>query len=163
MTGQRRTLENGLSIREARSEDLEIVLRHRMSMFLDMGYRDREVLEKVEKESRKFFSEHLDNGRYRGWFVENANHEVVAGGGVVIHDYHPQGVDPTLRRPVIVNMYTEPSYRRQGLARELMNIMVEWCRKEGFGTVLLHASNDGRPLYESLGFKPTNEMRLMLR
>jgi GNAT superfamily N-acetyltransferase len=60
-------------------------------------------------------------------------------------------------------MYTEPAYRRKGIARELMKRMIDWCRQEGFGTVLLHASKDGRSLYESLGFTPTNEMRLMLR
>jgi len=40
--------------------------------------------------------------------------------------------------------------------------MIEWCRKEGFVNVQLHASDQGRPLYESLGFKPTSEMQLKL-
>jgi len=60
-------------------------------------------------------------------------------------------------------MYTQPVARRQGLARRLLETMVEWCRQEGFGSVSLHTSEFGRPLYESLGFAPTNEMRLTLR
>ena len=59
-------------------------------------------------------------------------------------------------------MYTEPAYRRQGVARLLVRTMIEWCRAEGFVAVALHASKDGRPLYESFGFRPTNEMRLRL-
>jgi len=59
-------------------------------------------------------------------------------------------------------MYTEPEYRRQGLARRLMEAMVAWCRAERMTSVYLHASDDGRALYESLGFTPTNEMRLVL-
>jgi hypothetical protein len=41
--------------------------------------------------------------------------------------------------------------------------MIDWCRTQGFMNVTLHASDKGRPLYESLGFEPTNEMRLDLR
>ena len=64
---------------------------------------------------------------------------------------------------MIVNVYTEPAYRRRGLARRLMIAMLDWLRQQGYGTVSLHASDYGRPLYESLGFKVTNEMRLQLR
>lgn len=44
-----------------------------------------------------------------------------------------------------------------------MQTMIDWCRHEGFTHVSLHASADGRSLYESLGFEPSNEMRLNLR
>jgi hypothetical protein len=39
----------------------------------------------------------------------------------------------------------------------------EWARERGLGAVALHASDDGQPLYEALGYRPTNEMRLDLR
>jgi predicted GNAT family N-acyltransferase len=45
------------------------------------------------------------------------------------------------------------------LARALMAAMLEWCKRERIAKVVLHASQDGRPLYESLGFVQTNEMR----
>jgi hypothetical protein len=44
-----------------------------------------------------------------------------------------------------------------------MLTMIDWCRKQRFDRVFLHASKDGRPLYEALGFEPTNEMQLTLR
>jgi hypothetical protein len=43
-----------------------------------------------------------------------------------------------------------------------MHEMLEWCRAERFTAVALHASVDGRALYDELGFTPTNEMRLQL-
>lgn len=109
------------------------------------------------------FLERLANGQYRAWLVESAPEQVIAGAGIIVFDYHSSPLDPCPRRPVIVNVFTERAHRRQGIARKLMEILVEWCREEGFGSILLHASNEGRPLYDSLGFKPTNEMRLMLR
>lgn len=59
-------------------------------------------------------------------------------------------------------MYTDPDYRRRGLARQITHVMIFWCRAEGFASVSLHASKAGRPLYEAMGFQPTNEMRLKL-
>jgi ribosomal protein S18 acetylase RimI-like enzyme len=69
---------------------------------------------------------------------------------------------PGARRGNILNVYTRPDCRRQGLARRLTGAAVEWCRSHGIATVILHASDDGRALYRSLGFQPTNEMRLTL-
>jgi predicted GNAT family acetyltransferase len=64
---------------------------------------------------------------------------------------------------VIINVYTEPEARRQGLARRLMSLMIQWLKEQGFKSVVLHASDAGRHLYEELGFVPTNEMRLCLK
>ena len=66
------------------------------------------------------------------------------------------------KRPLVVNMYTAPEFRKQGLAREIMNTIIAWCKAEGFGCITLHASVYGRHLYESLGFQQTNEMRILL-
>jgi GNAT superfamily N-acetyltransferase len=152
-----------LTIREGTLADLDIIMHHRWSMYLDMGYRDESALADMIMSSRLFFAERLANGTYRAWLVENAAREVVAGGGLFIYDYHPSVSDRRPKRPLIANMYTEPPYRRKGIARRLMETMIGWCREQGFGSVVLHASADGKPLYESLGFKQTNEMRLMLR
>jgi len=43
-----------------------------------------------------------------------------------------------------------------------MQTMIDWCKREGLARVTLHASDQGRHLYESLGFEPSNEMRLNL-
>jgi hypothetical protein len=43
-----------------------------------------------------------------------------------------------------------------------METIVAWCREAGYPSVALHASHEGRPLYETLGFKTTGEMRLRL-
>jgi hypothetical protein len=44
----------------------------------------------------------------------------------------------------------------------LTQTIIAWCRERGFEWIYLHASNQGRPLYESLGFVPSSEMRLKL-
>ena len=61
----------------------------------------------------------------------------------------------------MVNVYTEPEFRRQGIARRLLTTMLEWAAQNGVDSVILHATDAARPLYASLGFEPTNEMRFM--
>ena len=53
--------------------------------------------------------------------------------------------------------------RALAVTTDRLNKYVAWCREQGYKTVSLHASEDGRHLYEALGFKPTNEMRLGLK
>ncbi len=156
-------MDQTIVIRKGTAADLDIVLYHRLHMFLEMGYHNDEKMTESQQNSHKFFSKALSEGRYRAWFAETNGGKVVAGGGIVltIRPGHP--THPDLQRAEILNMYTEPAFRRQGLARQLMLTMIAWCRTEGFSWVGLHASDAGRPLYESLGFKPTTEMRLNLR
>ena len=61
--------------------------------------------------------------------------------------------------PLAVNVYTEPQWRGRGIARALMRELMRWASEQGTDRVVLHASDAGRPLYVSLGFHSTNEMR----
>jgi GNAT superfamily N-acetyltransferase len=127
-----------------------------------MGHADDEKMEASQRTSREFFARAFAEGGYQGWLAEDSGGNVVAGGSVVILSRPSHPHHPGLRRADILNMYTEPAFRGRGIARRLLLIMIDWCRKQGFSWVSLHASNDGRSLYESLGFKPTTEMRLEL-
>jgi GNAT superfamily N-acetyltransferase len=49
---------------------------------------------------------------------------------------------------------THPDYQRQGLARQMMDVGLEYTRKRGIRTVMLDASQMGYPLYVKLGFQP---------
>ena len=63
----------------------------------------------------------------------------------------------------LVNVFVEPDYRRRGIARVLVETALDWCRGEGTRVITLHASDEGRHLYESLGFYLTNEMRCVIK
>lgn len=59
-------------------------------------------------------------------------------------------------------VYVKPAYRRRGIARRLMEMAVEWARERSCTRVRLRASDDGRLLYQTLGFAPGREMELVL-
>jgi GNAT superfamily N-acetyltransferase len=151
-----------IKIRNANLDDLRHIVHHRRAMFEEMGFRDSAALDQVEKTSREYFSEALRIGAYKAWLAEALNGSIVAGGGIVIANWPGFPGEKLAKRPWILNMYTEPEARRQGVAKQLLDVMLDWCRTAGFRTVSLHASPAGRSLYEAAGFQPTNEMRLTL-
>jgi GNAT superfamily N-acetyltransferase len=132
-------------------------------MFEEMGYRDEAALDRMEAVSREYFGVALLDGTYRAWVAEDAVGQVMAGGGIVIAAWPGHPTERRGERAWILNIYTEPGARRLGLARRLMATMIEWCHEHGLSMVSLHASDAGRPLYETIGFEPTNEMRLKLQ
>jgi GNAT superfamily N-acetyltransferase len=152
-----------ISIRPATADDIPALIHHRRMMYWDMGRQDASALDRMEVAARAYFSAAIPNGNYRGFLAVTDGDNVIGGGGVVVSPW-PGSWDQKLpRRAMILNMYVEKPYRRRGIARTLMEEMLGWCRREEFAYVGLHASDDGRPLYEKLGFRATNEMRLELK
>lgn len=148
------------SFRCAEEQDAETIAMHRACMFRDMGSISDAEANLLFQASIPWFEGLLAAGRYKGWLAM-CGQEVVSGGGIHILDLPPmpdccQGG----RCGNIVNVYTVPSHRRRGLARSLMNHILAWADTQHFDRLTLTASVDGRPLYESLGFIPTAEMRL---
>jgi ribosomal protein S18 acetylase RimI-like enzyme len=155
------SLPEGFAVRRASTDDLETLVAHRHAMFVDMGYRDEAALDSMAAKCHAWLLTRMDRGEYLAWLAIAPDQSIVAGTGLWLMDWPPHmiGSGP---RANILNVYTAVEFRRRGLARELMKAAMEWCRSSGVDTVVLHASPDGRGLYESMGFAGTNEMRLRL-
>jgi GNAT superfamily N-acetyltransferase len=151
-----------IRIRGATAADCAVILHHRRRMFEDMKEGSAQDLDRMVEATAPWLQKALADGSYRGWLAEDAQGRVVGGGGVLVSSWPAGPRDPCTLRAVIINVYVEPEFRRRGLARRLMLLMIQWLREQGFRSVALHASASGRPLYQTLGFLPTNEMRLDL-
>jgi GNAT superfamily N-acetyltransferase len=149
-----------IRIRECDLSDTEIIGSHRRSMFYDMGHTNPAILDPMIERFRPWLRERLASGEYRAWFIEDDQRNIVAGAGLWLMPWPPHLVAPDKPRANIVNVYTQPVHRRMGLARDLMKSVLKWCQESNICVVILHASDEGRSLYESLGFRMTNEMRL---
>jgi GNAT superfamily N-acetyltransferase len=154
---------NEIRIRTATPADIAILLRHRRMMWWDMGRREETALRLMDAAASEYFKTAVADGSYRGFLAVNEGTEVIGGGGIVISPWPGVLGQLAARRAMSLNLYVEPACRRRGVARALLAAMIAWSRENGFANISLHASDAGRPLYEQLGFKPTNEMRLELR
>jgi GNAT superfamily N-acetyltransferase len=157
------------AIRRAGIDDIAIIARHRVAMFRDMGQLPTEAMAaELLAQSTPALAAALRDGSYVGWLAVATNGEIVAGAGMHIKPQLPRPAPDhasvaTSPVPLVLNVYTEPAWRRRGLARALMTTLMQWAKAEGCDRVVLHASPDGRALYEALGFVPTNEMRWIPR
>ena len=75
-------------------------------------------------------------------------------------DVPGHGPAAAVRHGIVLNVFTEPAWRRRGLAELLMRHVLEWARAQRLDRLVLHASAEGRALYERLGCVATNEMRV---
>jgi GNAT superfamily N-acetyltransferase len=112
--------------------------------------------------ARLWLARALADGSYRHWLALDGSGRVAGGGGVLLCPWPANPKDSCTQRAVILNVYTEPEFRKRGIARQIMLTILAWIKQQGLRAVNLHASKEGRPLYEKLGFEATNEMRLKL-
>ena len=103
------------SIRLASLDDAAIITAHRRAMFFDMGYRDEEALGAMAAAFLVWVRRQMETGGYLGWLAVAADGSVAAGAGLWLMDWPPHMVGPGARRGNILNVYTSPDHRRQGL------------------------------------------------
>jgi GNAT superfamily N-acetyltransferase len=149
-----------ITIREAGPGDAAIILHHRRSMFRDMGEGTPEELDRMVEVATPWLARALADGSYRHWLALDASGRVTGGGGVLLCPWPASPKDPCTERAVILNVYTEPEFRKRGIARQVMVTILAWIEQQGLRAVNLHASKEGRHLYEELRFEATNEIRL---
>jgi GNAT superfamily N-acetyltransferase len=138
-------------------DDLDLIVRHRTEMFRESGCPE-EDLATMTAGFRPWLELRLAGGTYFGWVME-AGGDAVAGLGMIVLDWPPHMFHPSdARRGYVLNVFVEPEYRGRGLASELMKVALAEAERRGIAFMTLHASSQGRPLYEKLGWKPTSEM-----
>ncbi|WP_058189477.1 GNAT family N-acetyltransferase [Terracidiphilus gabretensis] len=151
-----------MEIRMANAEDARLIAGHRRAMFAAMGAADEADLATVESASIPWTERMILESRYLGWITSDGKRPV-ASAGMFLLDWPPHPLDPEgTVRGYLLNVFVEPAHRERGLARELVQICLAEAKRRGIRVVTLHASDEGRPLYETLGFSMTNEMRLTL-
>ena len=123
-------------------------------MFTDMGRSFDGPT--VERAFGAWLREMMTGGVYHAWLVEDVDaRTIVAGGGLSILPWPPGPSRLIDRLAFVYNVYVERPYRRQGLARLVMDAIHAFCRANGIRSVALNASDEGRPLYEALGYRVT--------
>jgi ribosomal protein S18 acetylase RimI-like enzyme len=154
-------------IRPADVNDIPILAGHRAAMFTDMGQLPSSSRTPLIDATASYLREAMPRGDYLAWVAETREPSSASVGGVGVQ------LRPILPRPrpgaaelelgpeaIILNVYVEPAWRRRGVGEALVRTVLDALSSRGIRRIVLHASNDGRRLYERLGFAATNEMRL---
>ncbi|MBN1977990.1 MAG: GNAT family N-acetyltransferase [Anaerolineae bacterium] len=154
-------VEGEIAICQATVADVDDLVRLRRVMCEGMGWDDPVKLEAMEQAASAYFLQAIPAGDFCGWLAVTPAGEAVSTGGVIVDRHIPTPANPSGKVGYILNIATVPSHRRQGIARRVLQTILAWLDKQGVQRATLHTSDEGRPLYESLGFEPVpNEMRL---
>ena len=137
------------------------LLAHRADMFTAMGVEGDH--QQLQQSFADWLHVRLPSEQYLAWVATVHTDSIVGGIGVGLMPYPPSPLSGLRLRPIIYNLYVEPAHRRRGLARALLRTAVEWCTTQGYHKVSLHASSEGRSLYEAEGFAATTEMARQLK
>lgn len=98
------------------------------------------------------YTQHMADGTFVSWIAEDGG-RIIGTSGMSFVEKPPYFGCPSGRMGLLSSMYTDPGYRRRGIARELLTRVIEEARAYGCGTVQITASDMGVLLYTSFGFK----------
>ena len=145
--------------KRATMEDIDELVRTRIIVLRAANkLSDDEDMSVVEEESYAYYRRALETGEHIAYLVYD-NGKFIGAGGVSFYQVMPTYHNPTGKKAYIMNMYTKPLYRRNGIAIRTLALLVEDAKKRGITSISLEATEMGRPLYEKFGFvQMKNEM-----
>ena len=110
-----------------------------------------------------YYTRHLADGTFVSWLALDGE-KIVGTSGMSFVEKPPYFGCPTGKIGLLSSMYTDPDFRRRGIAKELLGRVIEEARSRGCGTVQITASDMGVPLYADFGFeKNSNFMQYSLQ
>ena len=148
-----------VNIRKATNEDIELLMSSRIEMLRVVNNlsEDTEFSDVLISESRDYFL----NGDQTTVLALDDD-KVIGCASMSYLKIMPTFSHPTGKRAHLMNVYTNSNYRRQGIARKMVNMLIDDARDRGATEISLDATESGRPLYESLGFIDSDECMVLL-
>ena len=114
----------------------------------------------VERQSYLYYQKALSDGSHIAYLVFDES-GCIGTGGVSFFQVMPTYHNPSGKKAYIMNMYTNPKYRRKGIAYKTLDMLIKEIKSKGISSISLEATDMGRPLYEKYGFvKMNSEMEL---
>ena len=114
----------------------------------------KEVPENVDLKSALFdyYRRHMADGTFVSWIAMDGD-RIIGTSGMSFVEKPPYFTCPSGKLGLLSSMFTNPEYRRRGIAKELLNRVVNEAGNYGCGSVHITASDMGVKLYSAYGFR----------
>ena len=144
----------------ATNDDIELLMSSRLEMLKVVNNLPADYVydDVIVNESRDYF---LNGDHVTVLAIDGG--KVIGCASMSFMWIMPTFSHPTGRRAHLMNVYTRNSYRRQGIARKMVEMLIDETWKRGATEISLDATVMGRPLYESLGFKNSTECMVLAK
>jgi GNAT superfamily N-acetyltransferase len=149
------------AIRRAGPGDAALLARHRGLVCLAVYGWDEATVRAQTPVWTAFFADMLEENRYLGWIAHDGA-SVLGSGALLLNAIIPRPGHPGDHYGRVHSVWVEPDARRRGIARAIMLELIDYARTAMLVRLVLHPSDDARPLYAALGFTQQDEMALPL-
>ena len=153
-----RKRENPMQYKYAAADDMELLIRSREETLRAVNSLPENYAfsEEFLEASREYFREGdqatvlaLEDGRLAGCAT------------LCYIDLMPTFSHPSGRRGHLMNVYTVPAFRRRGIGKQMVSMLIDEARDRGITEISLDATEAGRPLYQALGFRDSGECMVL--
>ncbi len=149
---------NKITYRKTTKADMKILMKLRLEMLREVNglSGEYEYDENFISESRRYF----ESGEQTTVIASDG--ETLVGCASLSYTWiMPTFSHPTGNRAHLMNVYTRADYRRRGISKKMVEILIDEAKENGVTEISLDATEMGRPLYESLGFKASDSCMVM--
>ena len=150
-----------VALRSATPDDADLLARHRAAVWEEVGDWDAASMARQVPVWRAYFQRALADGTYVA-IVASEEGAIAGSGAILIQAALPRPMFESVRGGRMQSVYVVPEARRRGVARAIVERLLEWARSERLISLSLHPSEEARPLYTSLGFVAADEMQIRL-
>ncbi len=137
-----------ISYKRLTENELDRFIMMRINQLREEGARENIDLAPALKD---YYMRHMADGTFVSWLALDGN-KIIATSGMSFVEKPPYFGCPSGRIGLLSSMYTDPDYRRRGIARELLARVIKDAGEYGCGTVQITASDMGVKLYSDFGF-----------
>lgn len=153
---------SNFNIRKANLDDLETLIQLRLALLREAGnLKSNASTGTLAEAIRQYLTRTLPTSKFLAWVAE-ADGEIIGTSGVVEFERPPVYGNLSGLEAYIMNIYTVPNWRGKGVAMALLREIISYVKKTDARRIWLHATEDGKRLYEKVGFvSTTDEMELI--
>lgn len=130
-------------------EDLDTFINMRINQLQEEG---AEATTDLKPALEDYYKRHIQDGTFVSWIATD-NNKIIATSGMSFVEKPPYYSCPTGKIGLLSSMFTDKNYRRQGIAKKLLDKVVQEAKSYGCGTIQITASDMGTLLYADYGFK----------
>ncbi len=148
-----------IEFKRAEKADIDKIVENRMNFIKALGVPS----ERFEQNTYTYLKKHIDDGSFVAWLAMHEDN-IVSIAVMCIYNLLPTITNLSGKTGCLFNVFTHEEYRRKGLAAELVKRVISDAKTMGVGKICLHATNDGKYVYDKLGFEELSmEMALIIQ
>lgn len=134
-------------------DDLPVFIKMRINQLQEEGAKEQNI--NLEEKLKSYYLRHLQNHTFISWLAVDGEN-IIGTSGISFVEKPPYYSNPSGKIGLLSSMYILKEYRRKGIAKQLLKMIVNEAREYDCGAIQITASNMGVLLYTDFGFEKNN-------